>query len=97
MLEDCTFECLDPDGYRKQGQVIGKSYEGGWALGIWMEDVDIIRRIGRANMDVLNTHVVTSADRFRRGGWWGRPIRNMFCLALYFLRVPPRILVRLYR
>jgi len=86
--------------YGDQGLLISRRHYdriGGFSPMPLMEDVDIIRRIGRANMDVLNTRVVTSADRYRRGGWWGRPIRNMFCLALYFLQVPPRILVRLYR
>ena len=86
--------------YGDQGLLISRRHYdriGGFRPMPLMEDVDIIRRIGRANMDVLNSRVVTSADRYRRGGWWGRPIRNMFCLGLYFLRVPPRILVRLYR
>jgi rSAM/selenodomain-associated transferase 2 len=86
--------------YGDQGLLISRRHYdriGGFRPMPLMEDVDIVRRIGRANMDVLDTRAVTSADRYRRGGWWGRPIRNTFCLALYFLRVPPRILVRLYR
>lgn len=86
--------------YGDQGLLISRMHYdrlGGFRPMPLMEDVDIVRRIGLANLDVLDASAVTSADRYRRGGWWGRPIRNLFCLALYFLRVPPRILVRLYR
>lgn len=86
--------------YGDQGLLISRNHYdriGGYRPMPLMEDVDIVRRIGRSNFDVLTTRAVTSAGRYRRGGWWGRPIRNICCLALYFLRVPPRILVRLYR
>lgn len=86
--------------YGDQGLLISRAHYdrvGGFRAMPLMEDVDIVRRIGRANLDVLESRAVTSADRYRRGGWWARPVRNIFCLALYFLRVPPHILVRLYR
>ncbi|HCH56368.1 MAG TPA: glycosyl transferase family 2, partial [Rhodospirillaceae bacterium] len=40
---------------------------------------------------------VTSADRYRRGGWWARPALNILCLSLYFIGVPPRTLEKIYR
>lgn len=86
--------------YGDQGLLISRDrYEriGGFRPIPLMEDVDIVRRIGRTNIDVLDIRAVTSAERYRRGGWWGRPVRNICCLVLYFLRVSPRILVRLYR
>jgi len=86
--------------YGDQGLLISRDHYdriGGYRPMPLMEDVDIVRRIGRNNIAMLNTRAVTSADRYRRGGWWGRPARNICCLVLYFLRVPPRILVRLYR
>lgn len=86
--------------YGDQGLLISRRHYdriGGYRPMPLMEDVDIVRRIGRANIHVLKTSAVTSATRYRRGGWWGRPMRNICCLALYFLHVPPRILVRLYR
>jgi len=61
-----------------------------------MEDVDLVRRIGRARLAALPADAVTSAARYRRDGWWRRPIRNMLLLLLYFAGVPPRILARLY-
>ena len=61
-----------------------------------MEDVDLVRRIGRARLVALEADAVTSAARYRRDGWHARPLRNLLCLALYFLRVPPRLIARLY-
>ena len=61
-----------------------------------MEDVDLVRRIGRARLVALEADAVTSAARYRRDGWRARSLRNLLCLALYFLRVPPRLIVRLY-
>ncbi len=86
--------------YGDQGLLISHDHYhrlGGFSPIPLMEDVDIVRRIGRANLGMLGSRAVTSAERYRRGGWWGRPIRNICCLALYSLGVPPRILVRLYR
>ena len=61
-----------------------------------MEDVDIIRRLGRCRLVMLRTRAVTSAERYKRDGYLVRMVRNMSCLALYYLRVPPRYLRRLY-
>lgn len=61
------------------------------------EDVDLVRRIGRGRIDVLDADAVTSAERYRRGGWWLRPARNLLCLSLYLAGVPPRLVDRLYR
>jgi rSAM/selenodomain-associated transferase 2 len=61
-----------------------------------MEDVDIIRRLGRARTVMLRSTAVTSAVRFRRDGYLLRVARNWTCLVLYFMRVPPRLIARLY-
>ena len=61
-----------------------------------MEDVDIIRRIGRGRLRILRTAALTSAIKWRRDGWVRRSLRNLLCLALYFVGVPPRVLLRLY-
>ena len=61
-----------------------------------MEDVDIVRRIGRRNMVVLKAEAVTSAARYRRDGYWRRSTRNLCLLSLYFAGVPPRWLVKAY-
>jgi rSAM/selenodomain-associated transferase 2 len=61
-----------------------------------MEDVDIVRRLGRARIAVLRATAVTSAIRFKRDGYLLRVARNLTCLTLYYLRVPPRIIARFY-
>jgi rSAM/selenodomain-associated transferase 2 len=61
-----------------------------------MEDVDMVRRIGKKNLVELPATATTSAERYRKGGYWRRPIRNLSILALYFLGVPPRRLARFY-
>lgn len=61
-----------------------------------MDDVDIVRRIGRRRLVRLPRNAVTSAERYHRDGYVLRPIRNLACLALYFLGVPPHVIVKLY-
>ncbi|MCZ8147604.1 MAG: TIGR04283 family arsenosugar biosynthesis glycosyltransferase [Roseomonas sp.] len=61
-----------------------------------MEDVDLIRRLGRARLVALPVAAVTSAARWRTQGYLRRSARNLGCLALWFLGVPPRIIARVY-
>ncbi|MCX7380180.1 MAG: TIGR04283 family arsenosugar biosynthesis glycosyltransferase [Alphaproteobacteria bacterium] len=61
-----------------------------------MEDVDLVRRLGRARLVPLDAYAVTSAVRYERQGWLRRPLRNLFCLSLYFIGVQPRLIARLY-
>jgi hypothetical protein len=61
-----------------------------------MEDVDFIRRIGRSRLVELPVAATTSAARYGAGGYWRRPLRNLFCLACWFAGVPPRLILRLY-
>jgi rSAM/selenodomain-associated transferase 2 len=61
-----------------------------------MEDVDLVRRIGRRNLVALDAEAVTSAERYERDGWLVRPLRNLICLGLYFVGLPPSLLRRLY-
>jgi rSAM/selenodomain-associated transferase 2 len=61
-----------------------------------MEDVDLVRRIGRHRLVALEADAVTSARRYERDGWLMRPLRNLACLSLYFAGLPPSFLRRLY-
>ena len=61
-----------------------------------MEDVDLVRRIGRRRLTVLQAPARTSAQRWRRDGWTRRSLRNIGCLSLYYLGVPPSFIKRLY-
>jgi rSAM/selenodomain-associated transferase 2 len=61
-----------------------------------MEDVDLVRRLGRARLVALPADALTSAARYRREGYLSRSARNLALLALWFAGVPPRLLARLY-
>lgn len=62
-----------------------------------MEDVDLVRRLGRTRLTALSATAVTSAERWLRDGWHRRSARNLVCLSLWFAGVPPRHIARLYR
>lgn len=86
--------------YGDQGLLISASFYhalGGYRLLPLMEDVDLVRRVGRRRIVTLNTVATTSAARYRRGGFWLRPARNLLCLGLWFVGVPPHTIARLYR
>lgn len=61
-----------------------------------MEDVDIVRRIGKQKLFELPATATTSAERYKRDGYVLRSLRNVTLLSLYFAGVPPRRLARLY-
>ena len=85
--------------YGDQGLLIARPlYDavGGFAAIPLMEDVDLVRRLGRRRLARIGSTCVVSARRYRREGYWRRPIRNIFCLSLYFAGVPPERIARLY-
>jgi len=85
--------------YGDQGLLISRAfYEslGGFKPLPIMEDVDMVRRIGRRRLVMLSCDAVTNAVRYRRIGYTARMLRNLLCLTCYFLGMPPRWLVRLY-
>lgn len=61
-----------------------------------MEDVDLVRRLGRGRLRALDANAVTSAAKWERDGWTRRSARNLLCLGLWFLGVPPGQIARLY-
>lgn len=61
-----------------------------------MEDVDLVRRLGRGRLVALASEAVTSAERYRRHGYLPRSACNLVLLGLWFAGVPPRLLARLY-
>ncbi len=85
--------------YGDQGLLIHRDLYravGGYRPLPLMEDVDIVRRLGRARLVGLDVPAVTSAARWERDGWVLRSARNLFCLSLWFLGVPPRLIARVY-
>ena len=61
-----------------------------------MEDVDLIRRLGRGRLLALNAAAVTSAAKWERDGWYRRSARNLMCLSLWLLGVPVERIARMY-
>jgi hypothetical protein len=61
-----------------------------------MEDVELVRRIGRSRLRSLPVDAVTSAERWHRDGWLRRSARNLLYLLLYRAGVAPRRLAELY-
>lgn len=61
-----------------------------------MEDVDFVRRLGWRRITMLRTEAVTSAERFRQAGYVRRAARNLLCLTLFLMRVPPHFVKRVY-
>ncbi|MCB1476730.1 MAG: TIGR04283 family arsenosugar biosynthesis glycosyltransferase [Rhodobiaceae bacterium] len=85
--------------YGDQGLLISRRlYEriGGFSDVPIMEDVDIVRRIGRRRLKRLNTKALTSAERYVQNGYIRRVVRNLGCLVLYSLGFSPDLIRRVY-
>jgi hypothetical protein len=85
--------------YGDQGLLIHRSlYDrvGGYRPLPLMEDVDMVRRLGRRRVTVLDASAITSARRWRQDGWLRRSARNLLCLALFYAGVPAERIARLY-
>lgn len=85
--------------YGDQGLLVARAFYdalGGYRPWPLMEDVDLVRRIGRRRLVLLKARAVTSAARYRAQGYLKRGARNLACLALYFLGLEPQRIARLY-
>jgi rSAM/selenodomain-associated transferase 2 len=85
--------------YGDQGLLVSrKLYDatGGYPQIPLMEDVALIRRIGRRRLQGLSAVAVTSAARYGADGWLRRGWCNLTTLALYFLGVDPQRLAARY-
>ena len=85
--------------YGDQGLLMSREFYdflGGFRPLALMEDVDMARRIGRRRLCLLPVAAVTSAKRYRKGGYWLRPARNLLCVGLFFVGFPPRLIGGLY-
>lgn len=85
--------------YGDQGLFIKRSlYDeiGGFRPLPLMEDIDIVRRLGRRRVTIIDHEATTSAARWRERGWLGQTLLNQYCLALYFMGVSPERIQRLY-
>lgn len=85
--------------YGDQGLLISRPlYDaiGGFAAIPLMEDVDLVRRLGRQRLVPIPVPLYSSARRYVEDGYIRRSLRNLFCLSLYFAGVTPRHIARLY-
>ncbi len=86
--------------YGDQGLLLSRAFYdslGGFRPDLpLIEDVDLVRRIGRRRLAALEATAVTSAARWRAAGWRRRSARNLCCLALWFAGVPARRIAGLY-
>jgi glycosyltransferase involved in cell wall biosynthesis len=85
--------------YGDQGLFISRTlYDevGGFNDMSLMEDVDIVRRIGRNRLRVGSHELITSAEKYNKYGYLFRMIRNGFCLLLFKIGVDPAIIKKIY-
>jgi rSAM/selenodomain-associated transferase 2 len=86
--------------YGDQGLLISRVlYDqiGGFCDIPLMEDVDIVRRLGRTRLILLDAIAQTSGEKFTQGGWWAVPIRNLTLISAYMVGVSPHVLARWYK
>jgi rSAM/selenodomain-associated transferase 2 len=85
--------------YGDQGLLIARDLYhkiGGFAPLPLMEDVDLVRRLGPRRLARIGSRCIASARRYHRDGYIRRPLRNLFCVSLYFAGTPVDRIVRLY-
>ncbi len=85
--------------YGDQGLLIRRAFYdslGGYRPLALMEDVDLVRRIGRRRLAPLGVAALTSARRYHEQGYVLRPLRNLLCLGLFFAGLPQRLIEKLY-
>ena len=85
--------------YGDQGLLISRElYDeiGGFADVPLMEDVMIVRAIGKPRLVILDAEARTSADKYERDGWRKRAWRNAFLLTRFLMGVKPEQLAKEY-
>jgi len=88
-LHDVPLAAIMVTAVHKEGQMQGTDLP-------LMEDVDLVRRIGRKCLRGLEARAVTSAERYRRDGYVRRSLRNWRLLAAWFGGTDPANLARRY-
>ncbi len=84
--------------YGDQGLLISRAlYDevGGFKAVPLMEDVDLVRRVGRRRIAMLGARAVTNGERYRRDGYFSRFAHRQLCLCLYMVGVPIRTIANL--
>jgi rSAM/selenodomain-associated transferase 2 len=85
--------------YGEQGLLISRALYnevGGYAALPALEDLDLVRKLGRKRITHLRARAVTSPARLQREGYVKRALRNSACLTLFMLRVPAARIAQLF-
>lgn len=86
--------------YGDQGLLIPRTlYDqvGGFRALPFLEDIDLVRRLGRRRLIRIYCTAFTAADRFERDGYFRRSAKNILIVVLHACGVSPAKLVKLYR
>jgi rSAM/selenodomain-associated transferase 2 len=62
-----------------------------------LEDVEIVRRLGRRRMTILKSGALTSSERYRKDGYLRRIFRNQVCLLMYACGIPEERIANYYK
>jgi rSAM/selenodomain-associated transferase 2 len=85
--------------YGDQGLLISrKLYDevGGYPNAPFMEDLKIVRTIGKTRLTILSAEARTDASKYDRDGWRKRSWRNAILVTRYFLGASPEKLAKSY-
>lgn len=85
--------------YGDQGLLISRklySEVGGYPDTPFLEDVKIVRAIGKTRLALLSAEARTDAAKYERDGWRNRSWRNAFLVTRYFLGASPEKLAKSY-
>lgn len=86
--------------YGDQGLLISRGlYKeiGGYPDTSFMEDVQIIRALGKKRISILSAEARTDATKYDRDGWRRRSWRNAYLITRYLLGARPESLAKMYR
>lgn len=86
--------------YGDQGLLIGRALYneiGGYTDVPLMEDVMIVRALGKKRLVILNAEARTSAAKYERDGWRRRSWKNAMLLIRFLMGAKPEDLARDYR
>ena len=85
--------------YGDQGLLVSRKLYteiGGYPDTPFMEDVQIIRALGKKRISILSAEARTDASKYERDGWRRRSWRNVYLITRYLLGADPEKLAQLY-
>jgi len=86
--------------YGDQGLLVSRKLYievGGYPDTPFMEDVQMVRAIGKKRLSILSAEARTDASKYDRDGWRKRSWQNAYLITRYLLGARPESLAKLYR